>query len=193
MLSNHLKSLLTLLNFTPILFILGVVDLSRKLLANVDRGRSCKLSFHDFFWLVVFAVCVAICWLLLKLAIKHLPIYTIQIKSIKSSDLNFTPMLLSYFLPVAKLQFKTWNDNIFLVVTLLLFFLLARIAQSTYHFNPILRLIFGYKYYEVQTKKEVTFLMLSKETLVNPDHIHSYIVLTDSVVLNLKGTHENSK
>lgn len=44
--------------------------------------------------------------------------------------------------------------------------------------------LFGYRYYEIATKKEVTYIMISKEKLINPSDIKAYSQLTDYVILN---------
>lgn len=187
MLSNYLRFVLILLNVSPALVILWIVNFFPKLscyFQSTEKHTNAKLTNEDFYLLEVFIICVAINWIILFLATKTLPVYSIQLKSIKSADMNFHPMFMSYFLPLAKLQFKELNDIVILVITILLFLVLAFIGKTSYHFNPILRLIFGFKHYEVQTKNEITFIMLSRKTLINTNQVNAYTQLADYVILN---------
>ncbi|MNK24778.1 hypothetical protein D3C87_430920 [compost metagenome] len=189
MLADYLKFILFSLNFSPVLLILWFVNLITKY-SKVHTLN--KFTYGDFYLLGSFVICIAICWFIIRLARRTLPTHYIQLKSIKSADMNFQPMFLSYFLPIAKLEFKDVNDIVILVVTLLLFLTFAIINNQSYSFNPILRLVFGYKHYEVQTKKEFTYIMLSKKKLINPSQVNSYIQLADYVILNAT-TNDQSK
>lgn len=128
----------------------------------------------------IFLSLVLASWFILKLANSKLTRNHIEVKSIKSSDLNMNILIFSYFLPCVEI-FK--KDFIYLIGWFLALCINIYINKGTYFYNPLMKL-FGYSYYEIATKKEVTYLMLSKQKLKNTNDIKAYSQLTDFVLLN---------
>jgi len=109
--------------------------------------------------------------------------YPIDAKSIKPADFNYLPILVSWILPFFKLFITDIKDIILLIGSLLIFVLAAYIGKGSYYFNLIFRLL-GYKNYEVQTKAEVTFLVLSKKNLINVNQVNAVVYLTEHMLIN---------
>lgn len=128
----------------------------------------------------IFILLVSASWFIMKLANNKLTINHIQVKSIKSSDLNMNSLVFSYFLPCIEIHKK---DFIYLISWFLALCIIIYINKGTYFHNPLMKL-FGYSYYEIATKNEVTYLMLSKQKLKNTNDIKTYSQLTDFVLLN---------
>jgi hypothetical protein len=112
---------------------------------------------------------------------KQLTKEIINVKSFKTADNNFLPMILSYFLPCIEFYKK---DLMFLSIWIFLFLLVVLINKSSYHYIPILKFMFGYRYYEIQTTSDVTFTMLTKQKLINKNQLTSYSEITDYVILD---------
>jgi hypothetical protein len=77
------------------------------------------------------------------------------------------------------------SDGLILIAFLLIGIVLGLAMKSSYHFNIVLKLIFGYSHYEVQTTAEITYLMLSKTPLINKKTISEYVNLADHMLLNI--------
>jgi len=141
-----------------------------------------------FLWIhipiVIFLVLVVLCRLLLKAAMKNLTINEILIKSVKPADHNYSAILISYSLPLFKLCFSDSKDQLFTIGLILVILVYSSIAKSSYHFNLLIRL-FGYRNYEIQTKAEITYLMLSKAKIINANHVSECITLTDHMLINV--------
>ena len=142
------------------------------------------ISFFDLknnYWLIIiFILLLVFCLCVLHLARTKLTKNHIEVKSIKSSDFNMTTLLLSYFLPCIEFYRK---DTIFIVAWVIVLVLIILINKNTYYYNPLLKL-FGYRYYEIATTKEVSFTMISKRKLINSRDINTYVQLNDYVILN---------
>jgi hypothetical protein len=103
----------------------------------------------------------------------------IEIKAIKSADFNLPTFIISYFLPCIELVKK---DSTYMIVWCVILAIIIFINLKTYFYNPCLKL-FGYRYYEISTKKDVTFVIISKEKLINANQVKSYSQLTDYVII----------
>jgi hypothetical protein len=186
MFSKFVKLLFVITAYTPILLIWWVVSIINILNTG---GKIQMVNFANFkiidlfnktnliFLFVLLFVC---CWLILHFAKSKLTKNNIEIKSIKSADLNMNVLILSYFLPCVELYKK---DTIALIGWLIALSITIIINKGTYFYNPLMK-FFGYRYFEIATKKEVTFLMISKKKLINASDITAYSQLTDYVILN---------
>lgn len=186
MFSKLFKLMFAITAYSPILLIWWVVGVFSFI---GEDGKTqihnlTDISFFDLknkYWLVIiFILLLVYCWFLLHLAHTKLTKNHIEVKSIKSSDFNMTTLLLSYFLPCIEFYKK---DTIFIVAWIVVLALIILISKNSYFYNPLLKL-FGYRYYEIATKKEVTYTMISKRKLINSGDINTYAQLTDYVILN---------
>lgn len=186
MFSKLIKLIFVITAYAPILLIWWLVNVS-----NILRDDN-SISFIDFFnfkfvdlfnklnLIYLFLFLVVICWYILFLAKIKLTRNNIELKSIKSSDLNMNVLIFSYFLPCIEIYKK---DEIYIIGWLLVLLIIILINKGTYFYNPLIK-IFGYRYYEIATKKEVTYLMISKRKIINTNDIKIYSQLTDYVILN---------
>ena len=118
-------------------------------------------------------------------AVSTLGVGAFEVKQIKPADNNFTTLLFSILLPFFKIPFTSLSDLVFLFGFLVTSILYAIVVNSSYHFNLVFRLVLGYKNYEVQSKKEVTYLVLSKEILIQPRQFTRYVTLTNHMLINV--------
>ncbi|WP_163222836.1 hypothetical protein [Bacteroides sp. 214] len=182
MFANYIKLLFVLTAYSPILLIIAAVELYNCL----SRGESVELIdnwfelFNRLNLVFAFFLLLLICYILMKIAKKKLTVNPVEIKAIKSADLNMNTLLLSYFLPCVELVKK---DTVFVIGWVIVLVVLIIINKGTYFYNPILKL-FGFRYYEVTTGKGVTYTAISEKKLINANEIKSYSQLTDYVILN---------
>ena len=187
--SNFIKILLTLVGLSPALLVLYFVKL-------VSTFSSLKIyldfsykGFTNFiqtnYLLLLFVLAIIVAGYIVKFAKANFAIGRIEVKQVKPADINFTTVIFS----IIPLLVKLYNPEISDVIILIAFFLvgitLGLVMKSSYHFNIVLKLLFGYNHYEVQTMAEVTYLMLSKEQLINKKYISQYVKLADHMLLNV--------
>ena len=172
--------------YAPIILICWLVSVWNTLKANntivfIDFSNFKFIELLNRLNLIyLFLFLVLACWYILFLAQTKLTTNTIELKSIKSSDQNINFLIFSYFLPCIEIYKK---DEVYICGWILVLFIIMWINRETYSYNPLVK-IFGYSYYEIVTKKEVTYLMISKQKLININDIKSYSQLTDFVILN---------
>jgi hypothetical protein len=164
MFSNLFKLLFVITAYTPVLLVWWLVSVYSILNSNRTIGfiKFSGFKFIDLFdrlnLIFIFLILVLICWFIQHLATNKLTRNSIEVKSIKSSDLNMNVLIFSYFLPCVEIYKK---DMVYLIGWFLALCIIVYINKGTYFYNPLLKL-FGYSYYEIVTKKEVTYLMISK-------------------------------
>jgi hypothetical protein len=194
MYSNFIKLLVTITGFSPVLFTYWLIITYQNCknlklyfqfdsLSNIWVGAQ-NLFVHHYL-LLFFLLIILLSNFLLKKALATLTIGSIEVKSIKPADINFTPILFSYLLPLSKLYFTTDKEQVFIIIAILIYAIYVFIGKSSYHYNLVFRLFFGYKNYEIQSKKEMTYLLLSKTKLVNTKQVTEYIQLTEYMIINV--------
>lgn len=186
MLSKPFKTIFAITAYAPVILIWWLVSI----FSGIDEKGETEIlklsqitidSLKNKLYLgIAFFGLLLVCYFMLFLIKKKLTRNFIEIKSIKSADLNMNTILFSYFLPCAELYKK---DTIFIAGWIVLLLIMIFINRNTYFYNPLMKL-FGYRYYEIATKKEVTFIMISKEKLINPDDCNAYSQITDYVIFN---------
>ncbi len=186
MFSKLIKLTFAITAYSPVILIWWFVSVytimnSRNKIGFVDFSNFRVIDlFNRINLIFIFIILVLLCWCILNLATKKLTRSYIEVKSIKSSDLNMNTLIFSYFLPCVEIYKK---DIVYLIGWFLAICIIVYINKGTYFHNPLMKL-FGYSYYEIATKKEVTFLMISKQKLKNTNEVNAYSQLTDFVLLN---------
>jgi hypothetical protein len=181
MFSNFIKILFVISAYSPILLIVGIVEI----INNTKEGYSISLieSWKEIFNRINFIFCFLILFplsaFIMIWAENSLTKNRIEIKAIKSADFNLPTFIISYFLPCIELVKK---DSTYMIVWCVILAIIIFINLKTYFYNPCLKL-FGYRYYEISTKKDVTFVIISKEKLINANQVKSYSQLTDYVII----------
>lgn len=193
MYSHFIRFVLTLTGLSPILLSYWIVKTmqnfdSFELYLSLDTSKELisglKEIINNHYLLFAFILVFIFCRYLFIEGLKNLSIGAIELKSIKSVDINFNPILFSYILPWSKFFFKSNEDLIFVVGFIFIYIIYTYIGKNSYHFNLTLRLL-GYKNYEVQTKKEMGYLLLSKTTLINVNQVTKYVQISDYMIINI--------
>ena len=195
MYSNIIKLILTATAFSPILLSYWIVNtllnaknlsiyLDIESFSSLSKGILQIITTH--YLLLLFLLTVLLCKISLNTAIKTLPIGSIEVKSIKPADVNFDRILFSYILPWIKLATNNDLDLLFVLGFFLFYVVYTILGKNSYHYNLVFRILLGYYNYEIQTKKEVTFLLLSKMKIINSNQITKYVSLMDYMIINIK-------
>ena len=121
------------------------------------------------------------CKLILDFAKKNLEIRAINLKSVKSADHNIISFLFVYLLPIFDFVKK---DDYYVWAFIIIIVFVVIINTNTYHFNPLLSLVFRYKFYEVATKGEITYILITKNNIISVQDVRRYIQLTPYVILD---------
>ena len=191
MFSSFLKAILVLSGLSPSFLILEFINLyiiRNSLTVNfqlssfpqIVDGLWALLSTH--FFLILFLLCIFSANVIIGFARKRLPPNRIIPKTIKPADTNLLTMLSLFCAPF--LKFTGASDIALLFGYLALVIVYIFIVKNSYHFNLTLKLFLGYSNYEVQTTGDVTFLVLSKENLINKNMLTEFVFLTNYMLLN---------
>jgi hypothetical protein len=122
---------------------------------------------------------------IMKLAKTRFAVGRINVKSIKSADNNFGSVLTSLVPILIKFISPELSDWVILICFVAFGWVLAVTGKGSYNLNIVLRVVFGYRHYEIANKAEVTYLMLSKTQLINPKDISEYAQLTDHMIVKI--------
>ncbi|WP_343614783.1 hypothetical protein [Flavobacterium sp.] len=193
MYSNFIKFILAFTSLSPILLSYWIVKTLQNLnnfeiYFKIDSWESVvdglKNIILNHYLLLLFILVFLLCKFLFLQGLKNLSIGAIELKSIKSVDVNFNPILFSYILPWSKFFLKNNEDFIFIIGFIIIYLIYVYLGKNSFHYNLILRLL-GYKNYEVQTKKEIGYLLLSKKKLININQVTNYIQISDYMIVNI--------
>jgi hypothetical protein len=110
----------------------------------------------------------------------------IEVKSIKPADNNFVSIISSLIPLLVKIYNPDLSDGLLITAFFLVGLVIAFTIKTAYHFNLILRFFLGYRHYEIQTKEEITYLILSKKQLINRKEVTRYVKLADHMLLNIQ-------
>lgn len=84
----------------------------------------------------------------------------IEIESIKPIEFNILPTYIGLFVISMELNSFKKNETIFLLIGILLCIWI--LFEKSFYFN-ILWLVFGYNYYEITSKSNIQFIIISKK------------------------------
>jgi hypothetical protein len=192
--SNLIKVILALTGLSPALLLLYIVKMINDYhkLSIYVRSNSFSQFVEDtgnfienHYLIILFAVFVILARWIVSFAKKRFAIGRIDIKSVKPGDINFTTVIFSIIPLLVKIYSPNVSDGILVGAFLAAGIVLGLAMKSSYHYNLTLKLILGYSHYEVQTKEEITYLILSKKQLINKKDITQYVRLADHMLLNI--------
>jgi hypothetical protein len=192
--STFIKILLSFTGISPALLLLYLYRIYHEFkhlsiyikagsLREIGAGVVNFLSIH--YLLLLFVGFVLVAGKIMKLAKTRFAVGRISAKSIKSADNNFGSVLTSLVPILIKFISPDLPDWVILVCFVGFGLVLAITGKGSYNLNIVLRVGFGYRHYEIATKAEVTYLMLSKTQLINPKDISEYAQLTDHMIVKI--------
>ena len=176
MLSIVAKCLLVSTSLSPVLLTLAVNQL--------ERGRPWATSY----WLALAALLLAAsCKELLRYAQENAQRHLLYVKEFENREQEMLTFLFIYLLPFVRGSTfaSEWITSVFV-----LSIITAAIATTgAFHFNPVMRLLFRYRFYGVKNRRGVSCLLISKVDLRRPDRSINTVRLAHGVYLHTERTH----
>jgi hypothetical protein len=106
-------------------------------------------------------------------------------KKVKHADKDMLAFLLLYMLPLlTKENSVSFSGEPLTGLFILGIIVLAVTHSNSFTFNPMLGLLSGYHFYEIEDDKGMTLLFLSKKRLTKPDNTFTVVRLIDYVYLD---------
>ena len=134
--------------------------------------------------LATMAALVGVCLWVLWFYAKKVKQRSLQIYSLRAADSPAIGFVAAYLLPVAFERTFIVQWEILAVVLIVLAWLVY--VSDTYLVNPLLRL-FGYRFYEVTTEDQITYILVSNREIVNTDEPIDVRVGSNFMFLRVKG------
>lgn len=138
---------------------------------------------HCLGWLVLTLLIALSTRGLLYLAGKQLPLHNISIVSASSADREVIGFLIAYILPLALASGTTFEVDAWAIGYLVVLFGVVVWGTHSYDFNPLLGLL-GYHFYEISNEDGITYVLITKRTLVSVRQVTQVAQLTEYVLLD---------
>ena len=116
------------------------------------------------FALVAVVLCV-LCRVILHFAVKDIQEEPLRIKSVRTADPHVLAYIVGYLYPLVYAQVTTVRLSVLVFVFVVL--LLVLYTSKAFNINPVLQMLFRYKFYEVVTRGDFTYVVVSKRKIVN--------------------------
>lgn len=159
-------------SFAPIVLVWGVVDF-------IESG----LSFGWSTWVLIgiFFIFLFLPPVILRLCKSNLGNETVSYQSAKILENGGEGFVGTYILPFLS---NVITDHWYiLMIGIMIILTLVIWVNNSFCFNPALSL-FGYKFYEVTNSKNVTFILLSRKSIIDPQSIKQVFNITDYLKLD---------
>lgn len=134
-------------------------------------------------WLVAGVLLIVLCWALLSGARRRLETHRVYIEAFERKDQEMLAFLFIYLLPFVRSQSATFASNWITSGYILAIIVLAITYAGAFHFNPVMRLVFGYRFYSVRNRNGVSNLLISKKDLWQPRVEISAVAIARNVYL----------
>ena len=159
MLNFVAKGLLVATSLSPVL---GVVAVSQFELGESWRSWA--------WWLVVVIALLlpGLCWILLMHAKQNAQRHLFYIRDFERKDQEMLVFLFIYLLPFIRSANPTFASEWLTSVYVLAIIIVAIAYADAFHFNPVMRLLFGYRFYSARNREGVSNLLISKRDLRRP-------------------------
>ena len=159
MLNRRAKFLLVATSLSPVL---GAVA--------VSQFELCESWKSWEWWLVAVGALVlpVLCWALLMYAKKHAPKQLFYIREFERKDQEMLVFLFIYLLPFIRSANPTFASEWLTSLYVLSIIIIAIAYADAFHFNPVMRLLFGYRFYAAKDRDGISSLLISKRDLRRP-------------------------
>ena len=157
MLNIFAKCLLVSTSLSPVL---GAVAVNQ-----FERGKPWT---NWIWWLVGALLLVLLCDALLRYAKKHAQKHLFYIREFERKDQDVLIFLFIYLLPFIRSENPTFASEWLTSAYVLAIIILAIVHVGAFHFNPVMRLFFAYRFYSVRNREGISNLLISKRDLRRP-------------------------
>ena len=154
MLSFLARCLLVLTSLAPVLLVVAV--------SQIERGVSWKI----WIWLLVIClILVGLCRTLLWVLEHYAETFPIRIDTLDCKDHDVVVFLFIYLLPLMRSQEPTVFTSWMTGTVVLTIVILSIVHARAFSFNPIMGLVFGYRFFTVRTARGIPCLLVSGDTV----------------------------
>lgn len=157
MLNIFAKCLLVSTSLSPVL---GAVAVNQ-----FERGKPWT---NWIWWLVGALLLVLLCDALLRYAKKHAQKHLFSIREFERKDQDVLVFLFIYLLPFIRSENPTFASEWLTSAYVLAIIIVAIVHAGAFHFNPVMRLFFAYRFYSVKNREGISNLLISKRDLRRP-------------------------
>ena len=108
----------------------------------------------------------------------------IHFKSVENADSISLGIIIIYLVPLigTPISDVPWT----ILIPVIVMFAALSISGQGFHFNPLLRII-GWRFYKISTQEGVTFLLITKKSIRNPDAFNNNVGwLTEYTLIDLE-------
>lgn len=194
MYSPFIRIILAFVSLAPVLlslYIVSMINGYKNLYWSIRLTTARQFLFDlwnllqtHYLLLAFVLLCVGGSWLVRK-AREELSVGRIELKSVKPADSHFGPVLFGVVLPFYKIYDPSLSDLYYIGGFVLVACVFAVTMKASFHYNIIFKLVLGYRHYEVATTGEITYLLLSRQKIVNRKQVEKYVYLTDYMLINM--------
>ncbi|CAN5501753.1 hypothetical protein BH09SUM1_BH09SUM1_01150 [soil metagenome] len=181
MLSRFARGLLIATALSPILGTISVLMYA--------KGEPWKVW---TLWLIPPVILIVLCWLLLRYARQNFEEHQIEVKGCRRNDAEILVFLLTYLFPFItsdeRLFGKEWPVGVYVLVLVFLSLLHA----GAHHFNPVIWLVLGYQFYQIEDKDGVSSLLIWKGEFTNLTERTTVVKLTNHIYLQRSQAREGA-
>ena len=168
------KSLLVLTSLSPVFLVLAASEMGRgELLTSLG-------------WLIATFVLVGMCRGMLGFAAKKLAIGPFHVKEFERKDQEALTFLFIYLLPFIRSGGPTFANEPLTSIVALAIIVFALADAGAFHFNPVMSLIFRYRFYAIKNVHGVPNLLISREVLRRTDILVPTVKLANNVYLQTR-------
>ena len=166
-------------------FFLVATSLSPVLFAIAISRFECGQPWKGYIWLGIIAfLMVVVCRALLKYMEKKAQSHLIYIQEFERKDQEVLTFLFIYLLPFIRSGCSTFASEPLTSVYVLIIIFIALVQARAFHFNPVMRLLFGYRFYAVKDQRGMSNLLISEKDLRQPGEEIKTVALTWNVYLH---------
>ena len=154
MLNIVAKTILVATSLSPVLGAVAVTEF--------ERGQ----AWTSWIWWVIVALVLAVlCWLVLRYASNKAQKSLLYIQDFERKDQEMIVFLFIYLLPFIRTTNPTFASEWLTSAYVLGVIIMAIAHAGAFHFNPVMRLLFAYRFYSVRNREGLSLLLISKRDL----------------------------
>ena len=154
MLNLVAKTILVATSLSPVLGAVAVTEFER------GQAWTCWI-----WWVIAALVLAVLCWIVLHYASNRAQHSLLYIEDFESKDQEMIVFLFIYLLPFIRSADSTfateWMTSIYVIGIIVV----AIAHAGAFHFNPVMRLLFSYRFYSVRNREGLSLLLISKRDL----------------------------
>ncbi len=178
MLNIFAKCLLVSTSLSPVLIAVAI--------NQFERGEPCT---SWIWWLVAAFVLVLLCWALLRYAGRKVQECLLFIKEFERKDQEVLTFLFIYLLPFLRSEQSIFATGWLTSGYILAIIILAIAYAGAFHFNPVMRILFRYRFYAIKNDHGISNLLISKTDLQQSGQKIKTVRLARNVHLHTGNTH----